>query len=154
MHLQHGFHPVESWCRLQHVSSGLLPLRHVVLALPCELHDLLHEHDLQPVRRIPPRATRRHLVRNGLPERRVCQWDRLRRVLDDLSDVLWRWQCCVLDVQRDLGTAVPEREHLRGHVPGRDLRRRQQRLHCMQHQLRNVHGFGDNVRDLHGTAAA
>ena len=68
--------------------------------------------------------------------------------------MLWRRQRCVLYVQRDLDLAVPEREHLRGHVPGRDLRRRQQRLHCMQHQLRNVHGFGDNVRGLHSTAAA
>ena len=154
VHVQHGLHPIQPWRALQYVFVCILPLRHLLLALPGELHDVLHEYDLHPVRRIAPRAARRDLVRNGLPERRVRQRDRLRHLCAELPDVLWRWQRCVLHVQRDVNLAVPEREHLRGHLPGRDLHRRQQRLHRVQLQLRNVHGFGHDVRDLHSAVAA
>ena len=153
VHVQHGIHPIESRRALQHVSSGLLPLWHLVPAVPGQLHDVLHEHDLHAMRWVPPRAARRQLVRCGLPERRVRQRHCVRHLCVELPDMLWRWQRCVFHVQRDVDLAVPEWEHLRGHVPGRDLHRRQQRLHRVQLQLRNVHGFGHHLRDLHGSTA-
>ena len=152
MHLQHRFHPVESWYRLQHVSPGLLPLRHLVLALPCELYDVHDKHDLHPVRRIAACAAWRDLVCGWLPERRVRQWHCLCHVCVELPDVLWRWGRLVLHMQRNVNVAVPEREYLRGHVPGRDLRRRQQRVHRVQCQLRDVHRLGHDVRNLRAVA--
>ena len=135
MHVQHRLHPVEPGRALQHVFVCILPLRDVVSAVPGQLHDLLHEHHLHPVRRVPPRAARRHLVRCGLPERRLCQRHCMRHLLDELPDVLWRWERRVLHVQRDVNLAVPEWEHLRGHVPGRDVLWTEQCVHCVQHQL-------------------
>ena len=81
MHLQHRFHSVESWRALQHLSLSLLPLRHLVPAVPGQLHGLLHEHVLHPVCRVAACSAWRDLVRCWLPERRVCERNRMHPVL-------------------------------------------------------------------------
>jgi len=137
-------------CRLcvQLVQLVVLPERDDVPCLPLQLHDLRQQHDVQPVRWDACCSARRRLVRERLPDRLLLERRVVPCVRLDVRDVQRRRVERVSVVQERFVGAVPERDDVRRDVPDGDVPEREQRVHCVQHQLCDVQRERVDVPDL------